>query len=351
MKVNYLIVGQGIAGSVLAFELMQQGKKVVVVDSNTNSTSSKVAAGLYNPIVFKRIVKSWMVDEVLPVANEMYAQMEQKFHHKFHHKRAIIKLFASADEREFWFSKAAQKDLSHYLSQQVEENFLVGKIQNEFGAAAVLQSGNCDVRKLLEGMLQFLRHEAAYREEHFTTNDLSIHAEGVTWKEVNAEKIIFCEGYLATQNSYFSWLPFVLTKGEVLTIHIPNFDTESVLNKGVFFLPLGNQVYKVGATYEWNDLTEQITEQGKQQLLQKIQQVLTVPFSIVAHESGIRPTVKDRRPIIGLHPEHSQIGIFNGMGTKAILLAPYYAQQFAQFLAGHAELNPEIDIARFKLKS
>lgn len=351
MKVDYLIIGQGIAGSLLAFELMELGKKVVVIDANASNTSSKVAAGLYNPIVFKRIVKSWMVDEVLPVANEMYARMEQKFQQKFHHKRAIIKLFVSEDEREFWFSKAAQKDLSHYLSQQIEENFLVDKIHNEFGAAAVLQSGNCDVRKLLGCMQQFLQQVSAYREEQFNFCDLSLSANGVTWKEFNAAKIIFCEGYQATQNPYFNWLPFVLTKGEVLTLHIPNFDTESVLNKGVFFLPLGNQNYKVGATYEWKDLTEQITQQGKQQLLQKVQQVLKVPFSIVAHESGIRPTVKDRRPMIGLHPEHNQIGIFNGMGTKAILLAPYYAKQFTQFLTGKAELNPDVNITRFGVKS
>ena len=139
----------------------------------------------------------------------------------------------------------------------------------------------------------------------------------------------------------------LLTKGEILLVRIKDFDSQKVINKGVFILPIGNNLYKVGATYEWKDLSETPTEKGKLELLEKLKLVLKVPFELIEHRSGIRPTVKDRRPLIGIHPEHPQLGIFNGMGTKAVLLAPYFAQEFAGFLDGKNALNKEVSIHRF----
>ncbi len=347
MKKDFIIVGQGIAGSVLSFLLMQCGKTVLVIDENKAFTASKVAAGLYNPIVFKRIVKSWMVDEVLPAANQIYAEMEQLFKLKFHHKRSIVKLFVSEEERAFWLTKATQPELAPYLTNATDAQYMLEEIQNNFSCAFVKQSGNVDIPVMLEGMKEYLIREGAYKQEQFDFNDLKLTNESVTWKDVEAQKIIFCEGYHATKNPYFNYLPFLLTKGEVLIIRIKNYNTENVVNKGVFIMPLGNDLYKVGATYEWNDLTEFPSEKGKSDLLSKLQQVLKIPFEIVEHQAGIRPTVKDRRPLLGIHPKHAQIGIFNGMGTKAILLAPYFAQQYVAFLEAKSELHPEVDIKRY----
>jgi glycine oxidase len=348
MKKDYLLVGQGIAGSVLAFSLLQAGKSVDVVDNNPDSSSSKIAAGLYNPIVFKRIVKSWMVDEVLPAANLLYADMEREFACKIHTKRDIVKLFVSEDEKLFWQKKSTETNLKNYLSDFVDPNFMEGKIKSAFGSSFVKQSGNVDVALMLKLLRKHLIEKNSYCEEKFEHKALQLDEHGVRWKAYEANKIIFCEGYAAQSNPYFNWLPFVLTKGELLVLRIPNFDLQKVLNKGVFILPLGNDLYKVGATYEWKELNENPSERGKSLLLEKIHQVINLPFDVVEHYAGIRPTVKDRRPLIGLHPQHSQMAVFNGMGTKAILLAPYFALEFIAFLEGEKKLNAEISLERYQ---
>ncbi len=345
---DYLIVGQGIAGTVLAFKLLQLGKKIHVVDENHTFSSSKVAAGLYNPIVFKRIVKSWMVDDVLPAANRLYAEMENVFGEKIHHKREIVKVFTSAEERKFWQEKSATIELADYLSNSVDDDYLSDKLHSGFGCSFVKQSGNVDVLLMLNLMRAHLQKINSYQECKFDANDLTLDSEGIEWNGIKARKVLFCDGYAAVQNPYFNWLPFVLTKGEVVILRIPHFDCEKVINKGVFVLPVGKDRYKVGATYEWKDLSELPTDSGKSQLLEKFRQVLSIPFEVLDHQAGIRPTVKDRRPILGAHPHHSQLLQFNGMGTKAILLAPYFADELIHFITGKKELNKEVSIDRFK---
>lgn len=348
MKKDYLIVGQGLAGSLLAFVLISQGKKVLVIDEALDSTSSKVAAGLYNPVVFKRIVKSWMVDEVLPAADSLYASMEKVLGNNFHFKREIVKLFSSSDEKEFWLQKAAQPEMECYLSAETNSKFFTGKIENPYECAFVKQSGFIDIPLLLQLMKAYLKENDAYLDAAFEYKDLKIENEGVLWTNYAATKMIFCEGFKATQNPYFNWLPFVLTKGEVLLVKIENFETDKVINKGVFFLHLGNSIYKVGATYEWKDLNENTTAKGRNELEEKLKLVLKVPYEVVGHAAGIRPTVSDRRPLIGLHPHYTQLGIFNGLGTKGVLLAPYFSLEFADYLEGKKELNKEATINRYK---
>ncbi|HBA65740.1 MAG TPA: FAD-dependent oxidoreductase, partial [Methylococcaceae bacterium] len=57
MDIDFLIVGQGLAGSLLAFELIQRNAQVMVVDDGREN-ASEVAAGLINPVTGIRLVKS-----------------------------------------------------------------------------------------------------------------------------------------------------------------------------------------------------------------------------------------------------------------------------------------------------
>lgn len=349
-KVDYIIVGQGLAGSILALTLLKYGRSVIVIDQAANSSASRVAAGLYNPVVFKRLVKSWMADDLLTYMDEFYPEMEDQLGAQFYFSKRILKPFAEEQEKTLWLKKI-EEPIGKYLNEAIFEDDLNGIIYNPLGISEVMNAGNLDTIQFLNSSKTYFQKNNQFIEELFEYNQLVMKEESVFYKGISASKIIFCEGYKAIENPYFKWLPFKLTKGETLTIqlkhshHIP-FNT--VINKAVFILPIGNDIYKVGATYEWEDLTESTTEKGKSELVEKLQKVLKVPFEIIDHQAGVRPTVNDRRPLIGLHPEHPQLAVFNGMGTKGVMLAPFFAFQFANFLRHHTALDKEVDIARFK---
>jgi glycine/D-amino acid oxidase-like deaminating enzyme len=349
-NLDYIIVGQGIAGTVLAHTLMNKGRSVLVIDDPSLSKASKVAAGLYNPVVFKRLVKSWMADELIPFMDRFYSDTEKLLNKKFYHKKQIVKLFSEPNEREFWI-KRSQEDVGRYLNKTISDDFLINSINNQFGAAEVKEAGNLDMALFLDSSRIYFKDTDSFREEVFDHKELLIAEDHVDYRDIRATKIIFCEGYRTTVNPYFNWLPFKLTKGEILTVRLSEehgIPTEKVINKGVFILPLGNNTYKVGATYEWNDMNEEPTEKGKAELKDKLEKVLKAPFEIISHQAGIRPTVNDRRPMLGLHPQHAALGVFNGMGTKGVMLAPYFAKHFVDFLEDRIALDKEVDIARFQ---
>ena len=345
---NYIVVGQGIAGTVLAQTLLNQNKSVLIIDDNTLSNSSRIAAGLYNPIVFKRLVKSWMIDDLLPVMNKFYTDAEQLLDARFYFERRIVKPFAEEQERTLW-QKKANDDVGKYLSKNIQDDFLNDIIYNPLGVSEVLSGGNLNIEVFLNLFREYFKKNNLLCEEKFNYSELIVNENNITYKSVSADKIIFCEGYKTIDNPYFSWLPFKLTKGEVITVKIPNaiIAEEFVINKGVFILPLGNEIYKVGATYEWNDLSEQPTEKGKEELINKLKKVIKLPFEIINHQAGIRPTVLDRRPLLGFHPAHKSLAVFNGLGTKGVMLAPYFAKHFADYLNNKITLNREVDIKRF----
>lgn len=343
MSTDYLIIGQGIAGTLLTHELLKRGKKIAVVDNHHHSSSSMVAAGLFNPVVFKRFVKSWMADKLLPAADEAYTTLEKELNASFYHQKNIYKIFASADEKKLWEKK--REEIAYMLPAAGE--YLPDIINNLHGGGEVRGAGNLNIQLFLQLFRKFLDERNLLINEKMNCNELEIEKDKIVWKEIKASKIIFCEGHSATQNPFFNWLPFKLTKGELLTIEAQSLPADKIINKGAFLLPLHNSTFKAGATYEWDDLTETPTGKGKAELSEKIGLILKTPFCITGHTAGIRPTVNDRRPIIGLHPIHKNIAIFNGMGTKGVMLAPYFAKQLCRFLDGEEELHAEADIARF----
>ncbi|MEO6883039.1 MAG: FAD-binding oxidoreductase [Bacteroidia bacterium] len=347
-KYDYIIIGQGIAGTSLAYLLLKNKKNILVMDAPNTTSASEIAAGMFNPVVFKRLVKSWKADEFLPFAKKFFSEAEILLGEKIFFEKPIVKLFSEEQEKTLW-QKKQSTEIGMYLSDISEKLFFPEHIENPLGYAEVKHSGNVDISLFLKLFREKLITENIFLSEKMEYDLLKISDEKCEYKNVCAKKIIFCEGSKSTENPYFNWLPFKLTKGELLTVRIKNFNTEKIVNKGVFILPIGNELFKVGATYEWNDLTEIQTEKGKNELIQKFEKIIKIPYIIVNHQAGIRPTVLDRRPFIGTHPKHPQLSIFNGMGTKGALMAPFFAQHFIEHLEHGNPLDSEVDIARFPL--
>jgi glycine oxidase len=344
---NYIIVGQGIAGSVLALELSGRGKKVLIIDEENESSSSKIAAGIYNPIVFKRLVKSWDVENFIPALDRFYNNFEKNFKLTIHYKTNIVKVFTGEEEKAFWIKKSKEKDLEAYLSKEIIQDLGINFFNDNPECSLVTKSGMVEVGKFLEAVKQHFVLKDQYIKARLNYEDILFETSRISWKDITADKIIFCEGHKATQNPHFSWLPFVLTKGELLKVKITGLDCTKIINKGIFILPLGNELFIVGATYSWDKLTEIPTPGGKDEILQKLRKIISLPIEVLEHRAGIRPTIKDRRPILGKHPKFDNVLIFNGLGTKGVMMAPLLARKLVSHMEDGTILGRDIDINRF----
>lgn len=346
---DFIIVGQGIAGSVLAITLIKFGYKVCVINKDELSSCSRVAAGIWNPIVFKRLTKSWLADDVVPELNVFYQYCEQILNTKLIHHRNIIKPFSEEQEKTLWVKKAGDSDnYPSYLDATIYNNLKVDSNYTVNSYSKVINAGNLDVANFLSTSKSYITDTNYYLNEVFSVDELNIESDKVEYKNIIAKYIIFCEGHLITQNPFFSWIPMKPAKGEVITIYSENIlIPNDIFNKGFFIMPLGNNLYKVGATYEWNDLSDDATEKGKAELITKLNTVITTPYQIVKHEAGIRPSVIDRRPLVGRHPIHNNVLLFNGFGTKAVMLAPYFANILAKHIKCNNEITNDVNPQRF----
>jgi glycine/D-amino acid oxidase-like deaminating enzyme len=345
-KIDYLIVGQGIAGSLLAYFLIKKNKKVLIVDEINTASASRIAAGIFNPITGRRFVKTWMADEIFPFAEASYRELELFIGKNFYHKINTIRNFGGKAELREWELKCNMPSYSSYLGEKVNKKLI---IENEFGFIEIKKSGWVDIQTFTKGFRDRILEEKILLDTELDALELVFKDNRVMWKGFSFSKVIFCEGYKVLENPFFKQLPFTHAKGEILTIHAKKLKLEKILSKGIFILPIGKRLFKVGSTYNWTDLDENPTENGKIELLDKLEKIIGNKFEIVSHRAGIRPTVKDRRPVLGFHPVFSNIGIFNGLGTKGVSLGPYFASHFAEYLEENTPLIPEVDINRFRL--
>jgi voltage-gated potassium channel Kch len=345
-KVDYIIVGSGLAGILFAEVLIRNNKSFVVID-DASQQSSVVAGGLYNPVILKRFSEVWKAKEQLELALPIYKHLENVLHVKLDYKIPVRRLFNSVEEQNNWFIASDKPTLSDYLSTQISSNHNQF-IKADFGFGEVLQTGRIDTKKLIHAFKAYLLSKNQYLNESFEYDALNEEANHIQYKNIEASNIVFAEGFGLKQNPFFNHLPLNGTKGELLTIHAPDLKINYVLKSSVFLIPQGDDLYSVGATYEWVDKTNKTTQKGKEELLTKLKNFLKCEFEVVGQVAGIRPTVIDRRPLVGQHPKHKKLYVLNGLGTRGVMIAPYAAQKLFNFIEHNVELDDEINITRFQ---
>ncbi|MFN3403356.1 MAG: NAD(P)/FAD-dependent oxidoreductase [Cytophagaceae bacterium] len=346
MMIDFIIVGQGLAGSILGYLLDRRGYKVKVVDSGCPTNSSRVAGGIFNPITGKRLVKSWKADQLFPFMFDFYQQLEHALGLNFFYPTGVYKPFASKEEEEYWVIKSNERFGDWISLKDKNNNEILRHFKNFCSGIDILNSGYVNVTALLDGLKDFFLKRNILIEQQFDITGLAVSEDVVEWNCICAKKVIFCEGSNAINNPYFNWLPFVLTKGEIIKIKVNRYNINKVVNKGIYLIPSDNGI-KAGATYNWDFNNDLPTDEGKEELKLKLDSILKEDYQIISHEAGIRPTVKDRKPLIGLHPEFKSLAIFNGLGTKGVSIAPYFANEFILFLENNKTLDEDVNIERF----
>jgi glycine/D-amino acid oxidase-like deaminating enzyme len=343
--VDYIVVGLGIAGVSFCETLEANGKSFTVI-SNDSQTSSEVAAGLYNPVILKRFTLAWNAAEQLKMALPFYAGLEKKLQLRLDHKIRVLRRFASIEEQNNWFQAADSPQLQTFLSTEIIE-WSNSNIDAPYGFGEVLGTGRIALKKLIVEYSDLLIQKERLVAETFDYGALEIHQAYLKYNSVKARAIVFAEGYGLKQNPYFNYLPLTGTKGELLTIKAPELKEERAIKSSVFLIPLGSDLYRVGATYKWKDKTNTPTREAKAELLEKLNTFLKCDYEVIEHVAGIRPTVTDRRPLVGQHPQHKCMYVLNGLGSRGVLIAPYASKELYQFIEHHKQLHPEMDVERF----
>ncbi|GAB4129259.1 MAG: FAD-dependent oxidoreductase [Raineya sp.] len=341
MLYDFVLIGQGIAGSVLSYTLLKQGQKVLVINNSQGHCSSLVAGGIFNPITGKNLVKTWQADTLFPYMLAFYQDLELALDTKFLHRVEIYRPFRSLQEQNDWLAKTASPTLKNYL-QEADDSYFQGAIHNPFGGIATMQSGWVDLPTFLASYRGFLLSKLAYREENFEIDEIRFGNETIIYKDIETHYLIFCTGAEAFRSSLWSFLPFSPVKGETIDIFVPEAKFEKIVNQGVSIVPLGGRVYRVASTYSWKNIDWQCSEEAKTELIAKTKLILRLPFEVIGQKAGIRPATKHRRPMMGFHPQKARIGIFNGLGSKGVSLAPFWAKHFVEHILEKKPLHSEL---------
>jgi glycine/D-amino acid oxidase-like deaminating enzyme len=348
VDLDYIIVGLGLAGIAFCEELEVAGKEFIVFEDSSQH-SSTVAGGLYNPVILKRFTPVWNADEQLAVALPFYEQLEKKLETQFDEKTPVVRRFSAIEEQNMWFEASDKPKLSKYLDTNLIQNTNEA-VNAPFSLGKVKETGKVHTRRLLKTYRSYLDQKNAFRNERFQYDDLQVGNNAITYHNIKAKKIVFCEGFGIKFNPYYDYLPLNGTKGELLYIKAPDLKIDYVLKSSVFLIPQGNDIYTVGATYNWKDKTNNTTEEAKQELLEKLSKLITCDYEVIDQVAGIRPTVIDRRPLVGKHPVHSELVVLNGLGTRGVMIAPTVAKQLYNHLELGEVLPSDIDIKRFEEK-
>lgn len=345
---DFIIVGQGLAGTLLAHFLKAAGKSVLLVDANTKHAASKVAAGIINPVTGRRFVKSWMIESLLPFAKATYRSIEAQLGCAIFHEKHILRALANPKEENDWLARATEASYVPYLREKSEPENYSQYIRQPYAFGETLQAAQVDIQTLIAAYRAFFLANDELEEANFDYQLIDFQETKIHYKTWTAQALVFCEGYGNARNPFFQHLPIRGDKGQALIVHIPGANFQKLFKDQIFIVPLQEaDLYWVGATYEPRFEHERPTEEGRDFLLKHLSDCLKLPFEVVEHKSAVRPTVKDRRPLLGQHSEFSNLYIFNGLGTKGASLGPYWAQHMSDFLLGKTVLDPQVDIGRW----
>jgi len=345
--VDFIIVGGGIAGISFAETLFKEGKSFIVF-SDKSQNSSLVAAGIYNPVILKRFSITQDAKEHLEYIRPFYKAIEDRLSVTLDFPVPIHRRFTNIEEQNSWFEAIDKPRLEPFLSPDIVHAHYEG-LSTPFGLGRVRHTGYVDTQALVQHYHAFLTSKKKLLTETFDYDKLLIEENSVSYDNLTAKHIVFAEGFGLKANPYFNYLPLDGTKGELLLIKAPDLKLDIAINSGVFILPLGNGFFKVGATYEWDDKTAIPTAAGKAELIEKLEAIIVCKYEVVDHFAGVRPTVKDRKPLVGTHHIHKNVHLLNGLGTRGVMLGPPLAAELYQSIVEGVPVKKEINFNRFKI--
>ncbi|MDQ3100692.1 MAG: FAD-binding oxidoreductase [Bacteroidota bacterium] len=336
---DVIVCGHGLAGAVLVHHLKERGLTFHVFDQPFQGSASQAAAGLVNPISLRRDVLTWRAHEMLASATEFYRSMERSLELELWRPTQLIKIFPTPAEADQWQRAIARKETSGFVTNEQTSEVMENEIAAPHGYGIVHQCAWLDIRNMIKAQRAELIRTGSLTEQEIKPAEPRNTSDGIAINEISARWIIHCNGPFAKVNG------LVPVKGEVLTVRIPKVNIKSIIHRWIIILPIGGELYKIGSTFQWNDVWSRKSPSGADHLMEKLSAIIPAPVEIIDHVAGVRPTSKDRRPLLGKIAAHQ--AVFNGLGSRGAMIAPWCAKHLIDHLFDHEPLDPEVDIDRF----
>ncbi|WP_456376881.1 NAD(P)/FAD-dependent oxidoreductase [Thiolapillus sp.] len=350
---DYLIVGQGLAGSLLAWRLINHGKSVLVLDDGHASASSMVAAGVINPLAGKRFNHAPQIHDWLEYVETTYTQLAQQAKEPFLQWVDMLRLFHTPEQQRFYARLPGQEAIGNLLGGSFPPNQPPQPVQAPLGGFTQHRTGFVRLPALLHFLARWLREHQALHITTVNHEALEISTERVCYGGFQAGGVVFCDGYRSMHSPWFGYLPFAPDQGEILTLaQKPGIDAgqlpDKIINGAQWLLPIDNGMFRLGSTHNHNIQNHQPAREGTEKLLQGMSALLNSPqlLQLVRSEAGVRPATSDRQPFLGTHPSQPRAHIFNGFGAHGSLMIPWYSEQMCRWLIDHQPLPETADIAR-----
>lgn len=343
-QVDHIIIGLGLSGAAVALQLARQGKTIAVFDVPRRNRASRVAAGLFNPVSGKMMTKTWKADDLFPYLTVFYQEAEQLTGQRFLHQKPLYIPFRTVEEQNAWMSDSEDAAIKPYVEKVFTSNAFGDQVADDLGGVLLRQCGYLHIGSYLQAVRDLLLKKYWLGGE-MDYNKLTVHSGFIQYEHIRAGSLILCEGLHALQNPLTSWLPLRPLKGETIDVRFSE-EPRAIYNRGVYAVPFGTDVYKVGATFE-RTAASGTSGKGREELESKLRSLVRIPYEVIGHDWGIRPTVPDRRPIVGRHPDHANVYVFNGMGTKAVSQAPFFSKVLAESLSHGSLIAQAVNISRF----
>ncbi|MBD1209736.1 MAG: FAD-binding oxidoreductase [Ignavibacteria bacterium] len=350
---DYLIIGGGLAGCILAWTLRQRGLQCQLMDTPLLSNASRISAGIINPISGKRFSPLWEPDVTTSVARQTYRELEVHFGQSFLREIPALRLFTDADERDIWLTKRAE---TLRFAEILTPSEIAPRFVQDCGGIRYM-AWHVDVEAVVLRLRAWLRDEGCLVEEEFDDTCLSFTGTEAVYKakgqHIRARRIIMCNGWRTLRSELWKELPLTPAKGELLIVRADAPPVQELIVKSVFLLPLENHalegsIMRIGASYSWEHLDETPTPETAQILIRKAQEILPVPMTILRHDAGVRPAAQDSKPIVGVHPHETLFAIMNGFGSKGAAYTPFCAAALIDFLEEGKPMAEWCSLARWK---
>lgn len=339
-NVDYIIVGDGYAALFFAHQLIKNNKSFYLFSEGKKSASF-VSAGIINPAVLKRFTTFWLAQEQIDLLKKTLSEIEGYTHKNYLIEKPILRVFHDEKEKELWLKK------SNEISFLSNDFIKINSIKNPFGCGKVNHSARLNVRDFFTDLMNFLEQNSHLIKEKFDCN--LVKTENSTYKNIQFKNIIFAEGMAVKENPYFSEIPVEANKGHHLEVKISEkIEDDFTIKKKHFIFPLNENTYYYGGTYDREQTHHKIDDSAVEKLTNALAEFYPNDFEVTQVKFGFRPTVKDRRPIVGNHPEFKNLYVFNGLGARGILNGNYFAINLYNHLENGEQIHPEVDVKRFQ---